>query len=198
MTMYGTQDVAANWAHSYTKVIVKGDFVQGVASACNFVHKDGSTQTMEHGDDFLATGTREQLERLKQVLEPAYEIKSQVIGPWEGADRSMRVLGRIISFTETGIGYRHIESALAAYGMEDCNPLSAPWAAESRESVDLNLRRKGAQVSRVEEIAWKDDVESPGLGSEETPTHQTPIISHPHLYSSEFCNTMRSSIQRTQ
>ena len=89
----------------------------------------------------------------------------------------MRVLGRIISFTETSIGYeadpRHIESALAAYGMEDCNSLSTPWAAESRESVDLNLRRKDAQVSRVEEMAWKDDVESPGLGPEETTTYQS-------------------------
>ena len=36
MSMYGTQDAAANWEHQYSQVLIKARFSKGVASPCHF------------------------------------------------------------------------------------------------------------------------------------------------------------------
>ena len=178
MSMYGTQDAAANWEAAYRETLVKGGFKQGVASSCHYLHADGTTPLMVHGDDFIATGTRAELARLKAVLEAEYEVKAQMCGPWSDTPQSMRVLGRVISFTSEGIGYeadpRHIEAALAAYNLQDCKPVSTPWAAETRnDHVDLNLRRRMAETQRAEEVLWKEDEQSENFEYERLKTYQS-------------------------
>ena len=96
--MYGTQDAVATWESSWTGTMKWDSFKQGVASLCHYVHADGSTLTMVHGDDFIGTGRPETLERLKAVLESKYGINCQIWGLWEGVDRIMRVRGRITTF----------------------------------------------------------------------------------------------------
>ena len=95
-----------------------------------FVHKDGHTPLLVHGDDFLAVGTRSQLDQLERVLTAAFEAKVERIGPQPGEKKSLRVLGRVISYSSKGIGYEcdqtHVEMALRAYGMEDCTPVATP------------------------------------------------------------------------
>ena len=86
MSMDGTQDAAAN-------SMTEGGVIQEKTSPCLFVKDDGSTPTLVHGDDFCATGTRSQLEALKTMLSKTHEIKSELSGPWKGANKSVRMLG---------------------------------------------------------------------------------------------------------
>ena len=165
MSMYGTQDAAANWEAAYRETLIKGNFKQGLASSCHYLHADGTTPLMVRRDDFIATGTRAEFDRLRKVLEAEYEVKSQTCGPWVDTDKSMRVLGRVISSTSEGIGYeadpRDIEAAIAAYDLQDCKSISTPWAADPKtEHGDLNLRRCMAETHRSEEVLWKEHEES--------------------------------------
>ena len=178
MSMHGTQDAAANWEAAYREVLLKGGFTQGTASSCHYIHSDGTTPLVVHGDDFIATGTQAQLKRLQKILENEYEVKSQTCGPWDGADRSIRVLGRVITFTSGGIGYeadpRHIEAALAAYDMGECKSVTTPWSADPKvDHGDLNTRRRNAQTHREEELQWPDDAESPALDYESEKKYQS-------------------------
>ena len=58
ISMYGTQDAAANWEASYTATMKAMGFKQGKASPCHFVKPAGALPTMVHGDDFFVTGTK--------------------------------------------------------------------------------------------------------------------------------------------
>jgi hypothetical protein len=133
MSMYGTQDAGANWNESFGQAMRDGGFAQGVASPCHFVRENGSLPTMVHGDDFLACGTLKELRELEAILGKVYEFKIQIAGPWPGADRLLKVLGRILTFTQEGIGYeadpRQLEGALEAMDMVDCKTVESPWAA---------------------------------------------------------------------
>ena len=145
---------------------------------CHFIHESGTTPIMVHGDDFIATGTWEDLQKLKGVLEAKYEIKSQVCGPLEDTPRAMRVLGRIISFTSEGIGYeadpRHIEAALATYSMTDCKPIATPFAAEANtDHGDLNQRRRMVGTQTNDDEQWKEEEEAELLDFENMKEYQS-------------------------
>ena len=56
MSMYGTRDVALNWADEYSATLVKAGYTRGVANPCLFHNKKTSVCVMVHGDDFLAVG----------------------------------------------------------------------------------------------------------------------------------------------
>jgi hypothetical protein len=132
---------------------------------------------MVHGDDFLACGTLKELRELEAILGKVYEIKLQLAGPWLGADRSLKVLGRILTFTQEGIGYeadpRQLEGALEAMDMVDCKTVESPWAAEKSHEVDLNLRRSQAQSCRQEAVEWQDDLRAEALGMGELKRYQS-------------------------
>ncbi len=66
-----------------------------------------------HGDDFLSTGPRQELQWFRKQLETVYEIKTKVLGPGKDENQEVRILNRILSWTEEGIQYeadpRHSE-----------------------------------------------------------------------------------------
>ena len=92
----------------------------------------------------------------------------------------MRVLGRIISFASEEIGYeadpRHIEAALATYGMTDCKPIATPYAAEpNSDHGDLNQRRRMAGTQKSEDEQWKEDEEAKLLDFENMKEYQSVV-----------------------
>merc|ERR1712020_564044 len=52
MSLYGTQDAAANWEAEYSKRLVEGGYIKGKASPCLFHHPEDGVQALVHGDDF--------------------------------------------------------------------------------------------------------------------------------------------------
>ena len=57
---------------------------------------------MVHGDDFVTSGSREDVKWLQQMLEKRFEIKTTTVGPKEdrGEVKEARILNRIIRITE--------------------------------------------------------------------------------------------------
>ena len=146
--MFGTLDAAAGWAEDYTGTLIDGGFDKGGASPCHFRHKEKNVNLLVHGDDFFAVGREGDLGHLKKTLEAKYELKTQMIGPHPNDQKSMKVLGRIISYHDWGIQYEsdpsHLELALKTMNMVGCKTVTTPWV---KESV-MSATERGAIQSR--------------------------------------------------
>ena len=57
------------------------------------------------GDDFAAIGPRAGLQKFRDLVQKAYECKVEAIGPNEGFQKGLRVLGRMINYIEHGLRY---------------------------------------------------------------------------------------------
>ena len=160
-SMYGTRDAAANWEAAYTQVLVQAGFTRGQASPCHFWHEKWDVRVLVHGDDFVAIGPNEGLEKFRGMMEASYECKVESVGPGPEEQKELRVLGRIISYTEDGLRYeadpRHAEAVVEKLGLKDSNPAPTPAAKEAcRRGYGGVLRtiRDGTATSE-EKAEWQ-------------------------------------------
>ena len=58
---------------------------------------------MIHGDDFVTVGRLRELKKMQARLEQELEIKTQIIGMSAEICKEVKVLNRIIRYTESGI-----------------------------------------------------------------------------------------------
>ena len=85
-----------------------------------------------HGDDFTSTGREADLRWLERELSRKFEIKTDFLGPGARHAKQMRVLNRILSWSDEGITYeadqRHAELLVEAMGVT--RPVSTPGSRE--------------------------------------------------------------------
>ena len=134
LSLYGTRDAAANWTQCYTDFLKKRGFEQGRASPCNFYHREKELSLTVHGDDFTTAGTERALAWLKAEFEKEWAVKTKVLGPGKHQEQEIRVLNRIINWTNEGITYeaapRHAERVVAALNLEQGRPVVTPGCRE--------------------------------------------------------------------
>ena len=134
-SMYGTRDAAQNWFEEYSQSLIEVAFKQGIATPCVFYHEQRAIRTYVHGDDYVSTGTTENLQWLKTQLENKYQVKTQVLGPGEGQMMEVTILNRIVSWNSAeGIIYeadpRHTEIIIEQLGLCDAKTVSSPGTKE--------------------------------------------------------------------
>ena len=98
-----------------------------------------------HGDDFASTGTEASLRWLDGKLSEAYELKTKYLGPdvARGHVSEMRVLNRVIAWSEDGITYepdqRHAELIIKDMGLSgSSNGVVTPGGRKD----DANMKKK--------------------------------------------------------
>ena len=102
--MYGTRRAAEGWQDEYSATLVSSGFLQGKASACVFMHPQRHIAVSVHGDDFTATGPKDELDWFQATLESHYELTvGGRLSPGASDDKEATVLNRVIRWTETGI-----------------------------------------------------------------------------------------------
>ena len=83
-----------------------------------------------HGDDFTAAGPEDGLEAFKRTLENKYEIKTDILGPGATHKKDIRVLNRVLRWTQGGIEYepdqRHAELVVKELELEGAKAVSSP------------------------------------------------------------------------
>ena len=83
---------------------------------------------MVHGDDFISTGPASSLKWLEKALSAEFKIKTNLIGPDKGDDKELKVLNRIIRYTDNGLeleaDLRHAEIIVKQLGLEEAKPLT--------------------------------------------------------------------------
>ena len=134
-SMYGTRDAAQNWFEEYSQRLLEVGFKQGAATPCIFYHEKRAIRTYVHGDDYVSTGTIENLNWLKTQLESKYQVKTQILGPNEGQSKEVKILNRIVSWNCTsGIIYeadpRHAEIIIEQLSLQNAKPVTTPGTKE--------------------------------------------------------------------
>ena len=134
LSLYGTRDAAMNWAAKYTEVMTKAGFRTGKASPCNFYHQARDISVTVHGDDFTSTGSPRNLRWLEMKLKEQFELVTETFGAGKGHNQQLRILNRVISWSDEGIQYeadqRHAEIIIQELGLSDARPLATPGTRE--------------------------------------------------------------------
>ena len=78
---------------------------QGAANPCHFREAGRDLRGLVHGDDFLFTGTRDNLEWRRKHFEDEYACKIEIIGYGLDVASSARFLNRVITYTRNGIEF---------------------------------------------------------------------------------------------
>ena len=94
-----------------------------------------------HVDDFLISGSQENVQWVWRELRKKYELKGEIMG--QGCENEGVHLGRRIRWTQTGIEWeadsKHVQTLLSEWHLEDCNPVITPFAAEQEESDNAKV-----------------------------------------------------------
>ena len=131
-SLHGTRDAAQNWNVSYTQFMADVGFTTGKASPCAFYHKGREIRVIVHGSDFTCLGWDQQLDWFREKIKERFEAKYRGrIGPGDKEGKEMRILNRIVTWTDEGIRYegdqRHVEIGLEELGlMEGSRSVSTP------------------------------------------------------------------------
>ena len=116
MSVYGTMDVALNWADEYSATLVSAGYTRGVANPCPFHNKKTSVCVMVHGDGFLAVCDKATTDELKKVFTDDYKVKCGVLGDGYGEVFEIWLLNVILRRTESGLlieaDPRHVEMVI--------------------------------------------------------------------------------------
>ena len=108
-----------------------------------------------HGDDFTCLGWNLQLDWFREKIKDRFGVKYRGrIGPGDKEGKEMRILNRIVTWTEEGIRYegdqRHVEIGLEELGLlEGSRSVSTPGEKEKvTEEGERTLDREESRVYR--------------------------------------------------
>ena len=133
--LYGTRDAAQNWEHEYRKFMIEAGFTGGITTPCAFLHKGKAIRVVVHGDDFTVLGESKQLDWFRGQIAARFEVKFRGrIGPAPGDEKSIRILNRVVEWTDTGIHYeadqRHAEIIISELSLgRESKSVSTPSVA---------------------------------------------------------------------
>jgi hypothetical protein len=144
-SLYGTRDASSNWEREYSRALISGGFVKGIASPCHFWHHGWDVRLLVHGDDFFTVGPMRGLDKFERYMRDTYECKVQTIGMGEKDAKELRILGRAVSIEQGGILYeadqRHVEAVCAALNIAHSNPCTSPSEREAGPKGEASRNR---------------------------------------------------------
>ena len=122
--------------HSTSVNLVSREAVQARATSST---PGTGVRILVHGDDFVAVGEELAMRAWQVSMEQRFPCKTTIIGPGDGLEKEVKVIGRWIRITGEGVEVevdgRYLEQALKAYGLEDAKPVVTP-ATKKEPSQD--------------------------------------------------------------
>ena len=88
--------VAHDWQFEVTRTMIDVGFMQGKASLCVFWHRQRDMTSLVHGDEFVSSGGRTELEWLCKSLKEKFETKMTMVGEDDDLAKESKVLNRIV------------------------------------------------------------------------------------------------------
>ena len=151
----GTRDAATHWQECVAEQLSGWGFIRSKAYPSLYYHPIRKIHTLIHGDDYVSTSTKDQLHWLKQNLEKAFEIKTDIRGLGVKEIRTEgQILNRLIRVDSNGCQVeadpRHLEllaeelrvdKELATSGVEEKDNdeypafLDSHWSSRYRSLV---------------------------------------------------------------
>ena len=133
---------AAGWEEGYAKRMEGVGFGRGKGAPTVFYNSKTDVRVVVHGDDFIFSGTREELDNIRSKMEECRDIKDRGISGGAQAEiKEVTILGRTARWTVEGIEYEadvgHRKKLMDAEGLEETsNSVVGPVAKE-----DIGRRR---------------------------------------------------------
>ena len=129
--LYGFRPAAAAWEKFYAEKFESKGFKRGLTCGVVFYHPELDVSMAVHGDDFTFCGVQEELDWIKGLMESWFEVKIRgILGGDSGDIQQITLLGRIITWTPSGILYeadpRHIDLLSSSMGLTTANSISTP------------------------------------------------------------------------
>ena len=153
-SLYDTRDAAQNWEHAHMEFLESVGFKRGVVSPCIFYNKAREIRVVVHGDDFTVLGNTVELDWFRQQISTRFEVKFRGrLGPGRQDDKSIRVLNRVITWTNSGLLYeadqRHAELIVQQLRLSHhSKPVSTPSVKLASED-DRELSGEDATIYRA-------------------------------------------------
>ena len=105
--LYGFRPAAQAWEELYSKRLEDAGFTRGKASPVVFYHEGRDLAVVVHGDDFTFEGEDEDLKWICEEMKKWFEVKVRgILGPEEGDDEQVTILGRVVSWKDWEIEYK--------------------------------------------------------------------------------------------
>jgi hypothetical protein len=153
-TLYGMRVAAKNWEKAYSSTMRNCGFVQGKANATSFHHREKCIRVVVHGDDFIASGSEENLRWLEARLVEAYPLKMRgILGPDTWDSKEGIILNRTIRVEADGsfvfeADSEHVPKMLKAMQLEGCNSVVSPGTKERLAEQEWLLSPREASLYR--------------------------------------------------
>ena len=131
LSLYGTRDAACNRQETLPSLLATLGFRRGIGHPSMLVRADRQIWTLVHGDDYVSSGCKSDLQWLRQQLEQKYELKSQMMGSRGlGVVDEGKVLNIILRWSEQGwqteADPRHGDLVAEQLGVQQGKGLSTP------------------------------------------------------------------------
>ena len=138
-SLYGTRDAPALWERFAASQLEDLGFIRGSASPCVFRHASRDLVVLIHGDDFVFAGAAADLVWVHKELEQRILLKKVgTLGSDSGDVQEIRILNRVLRWTEEGIAYeadpRHADILVQALG-SDPSSRATPGAKPASSAV---------------------------------------------------------------
>ena len=122
--LYGFRPAAQAWENHYAEKFEGAGFKRGEACAVIFYHTERDLSCAVHGDDFTFCGEEEDLVWITEEMRGWFEIKVRAtLGPDDGDDKEVIILGRKVSWKPWGIEWeadeKHREKLMEKFGYDE-------------------------------------------------------------------------------
>ena len=142
--------------------MVGDGFKRGVGAPVVFHNPRTGVRLVVHGDDFTFSGTRRELEVIRERMKEWYEVKDRgIMGSGGDEIKEVEILGRRIRWTREGIEYEgdgsHRRALMEEMGLgQDSNAVGCPAERpEGRPSGDDEVELREAERRGFRSMAAK-------------------------------------------
>jgi hypothetical protein len=139
--LYGTRDAPQIWAHEVEQTMKSMGFNACMSQPSVFYHFEKDILIVVHVDDFLCSGTLEDLKWVYDTLAAKYDLKQNTLD--KGRDSSVKYLGRTIRWKceegnfEIEGDRKHVQLLLEEWSMSSCKEVDTPMSKDGFESIDV-------------------------------------------------------------
>jgi hypothetical protein len=104
--LYGFRPAAQAWEGLYAQKLQGVGLVRGISCGVVFYHPGRDIALAVHGDDFTFCGVEEDLLWIRDRMREWFDVKIRgLLGPGEGGDKEIVILGRTVRYTTKEIEY---------------------------------------------------------------------------------------------
>ena len=134
--MYGTRAAPQVWQDTVRKTMGKFGFTPTYGSPCVFYHPLRDLRVVAHVDDFICSGTEEDLRWMHKCLQEDFDVKMEILGGGLNDVKEAKFLGRTLRWSHAGVCYeadsKHATILLEEWKMENSRSVCSPGVDEEK------------------------------------------------------------------